>query len=198
MSAESVGAAAARVAAQALAGPAAEWVEIGAVKPWGKNPRKNDEASKRVADSIRRFGFGAPIVARKADGEIIAGHTRYKAAKLLGLKRVPVRYLDVSENDAHLLALADNKLGELAEWDEEAVGELLSASSFSDAMIAGWSGDELGKLADSIIGGQGTDKNPTAQIDEGFSVVIECKDEAEQVRVIEWCQAEELKCRALI
>lgn len=96
---------------------AAEWTDIGMVKPWSKNPRKNDTATQRVADSIRRFGFGAPIVARKDGGQIIAGHTRYKAAKLLGLARVPVRFLDVSERDAELLALADNKLGEIAEWD---------------------------------------------------------------------------------
>src|SRR5690554_6590596 len=121
-------------------GVAAEWRDITALRPWSKNPRRNDEAVKRVADSIRRFGFGSPIVARRENGEIIAGHTRYKAAKLLGLKKVPVRFLDVDERDAHLLALADNKLGEIAEWDDVALGQILSRSSFSDAMTDGWSG----------------------------------------------------------
>lgn len=99
--------------------PAAEWVALDALKPWAKNPRENAKAIAKIAASIKRFGFGAPIVARKADGEIIAGHTRYEAAKKLGLDRVPVRYLDLDPADAHLLALADNRLGEFAAWDSK-------------------------------------------------------------------------------
>ena len=97
--------------------PAAEWVAVEKLAPWTHNPRKNDENVKRVIQSIKRFGFAAPIVARKADGEIIAGHTRLKAAQALGLSHVPVRYLDLDPADAHLLALADNRLNELSPWD---------------------------------------------------------------------------------
>jgi ParB-like chromosome segregation protein Spo0J len=96
---------------------AAEWVDIDQLKEWDKNPRLNDHSVDEVAESIKRFGFGAPIVARKSTSEVIAGHTRLRAARKLGLKTVPVRLLDLSEADAHALALADNKLGELAEWD---------------------------------------------------------------------------------
>lgn len=56
--------------------------------PYEKNPRKNDEAVKYVAESIRQFGFKVPIIVDK-DGVIVAGHTRYKAAKKLKLKEVP-------------------------------------------------------------------------------------------------------------
>ncbi len=64
--------------------PAAEWVAIDALRPWKDNPRKNDgEPVRKVAESIQRFGFGAPILARRENGEIIAGHTRWKAAKKL-------------------------------------------------------------------------------------------------------------------
>ena len=126
--------------------PAAEWVATEKLRPWAHNPRKNDQVVERVADSIRRFGFGAPIIARKADGEVIAGHTRLKAAIRLGLPRVPVRYLDLDPADAHLLALADNKTSELADWDEAALGlvleqlraedmDLLAGTGFSDAEI---------------------------------------------------------------
>ena len=104
---------------------AAEWVAPEKLKPWVRNPRKNDLAVADVVRSIEQFGFGAPIVARRATGEIIAGHTRLKAALRLKLDRVPVRYLDVSEEDAHRLALADNKLGEIAAWDDLELGELL-------------------------------------------------------------------------
>ena len=106
---------------------AAVYVEIDKLTPWDRNPRHNDHAVDEVAASIRRFGFGAPIIARKADGMVIAGHTRIKAAKSLGLSDVPVRYLDISEQEAIALALADNKLGEISTWDEAAVSDILAS-----------------------------------------------------------------------
>ena len=97
---------------------AAEWVNITKLKPWKDNPRFNNAAIPEVAQSIKRFGFAAPIVARKADGMIIAGHTRFAAAKyVLNLEKVPVRWTDLDPADAKLLSLADNKLSELAAWD---------------------------------------------------------------------------------
>lgn len=106
--------------------PAAAWVSIKNLREWKDNPRKNDPAVAAVAESIKRFGFGAPIIARLADGEVIAGHTRLKAAIKLGLSEVPVRYLDLDPADAHLLALADNKTSEIAAWDDEALGRILA------------------------------------------------------------------------
>jgi hypothetical protein len=97
---------------------AAVWVDPAELRSWKHNPRNNEMAVEQVARSIEAFGFGAPILARRANGEIIAGHTRLKAAIKMGLPKVPVRYLDVSEDDAHLLAIADNKLGEIADWDD--------------------------------------------------------------------------------
>ena len=87
---------------------AAIWAPLEALKEWDKNPRNNEEAIDKVATSIKRFGFASPIIARKEDGMIIAGHTRFKAAKKLGLEKIPVRYLDLDPADAKLLAIADN------------------------------------------------------------------------------------------
>ena len=127
--------------------PAAVWVEIDKLKPWADNPRINDHAVDRVAESIKRFGFGAPILARRADGEIIAGHTRLKAARKLGLEKVPVRYLDLDPADAHLLALADNKLGEIAEWDADGLAEVLRELQAEDMDIdIAFDEDELAEL----------------------------------------------------
>lgn len=118
---------------------AAVWVHPKTLKPWAKNPRKNDgEPVNKVAESIKRFGFAAPIVARTATREIIAGHTRWKAAAKLNLDRVPVRFLDISEREAHLLALADNRLGELAEWDDSVLHEILAGYDVADILMAGW------------------------------------------------------------
>lgn len=102
---------------------AAVFVSVDSIVPWEKNPRLNDYAVAKVAESIREFGFGAPIVCRSADRMIIKGHTRWKAAQQLGLTEVPVRFLDISAEKARQLAIADNKLGELAGWDETLLKE---------------------------------------------------------------------------
>tara|TARA_Y100001963_G_scaffold20399_1_gene26047 strand:- start:95 stop:733 length:639 start_codon:yes stop_codon:yes gene_type:complete len=96
---------------------AAIWINIQELQPWDKNPRNNANAIPKIADSIKRFGFANPIIARKEDNTIIAGHTRYEAAKSLGLEKVPVRFMDLDPADAKLLALADNKLSEISSWD---------------------------------------------------------------------------------
>ena len=124
---------------------AAEYVTIEVLRPWVRNPRRNDHAVKNVADSIRRFGFGSPLLARRETGEIIAGHTRLKAAILLKMDTVPVRYMDLDEAEAHALALADNKLGELAEWDPD--GLLAELRAGTDLLALGWSEFELEQLA---------------------------------------------------
>lgn len=87
------------------------------IKPYEKNPRKNDEAVKYVAASIKEFGFKVPIVVDK-DGIIVAGHTRWKAAKKLGLDEVPCIIADdLSDEQIKAFRLADNKVSEKAEWD---------------------------------------------------------------------------------
>jgi len=124
---------------------AAVWVPITKLNPWAQNPRKNETAVEKVVESIRRFGFGAPILARP-NGEVIAGHTRLKAAERLGLDRVPVRYLDLDPADAHLLALADNKLAEIAEWDQELLATILRDVAPEEAALAGFGAEELAEL----------------------------------------------------
>lgn len=132
---------------------AAVWVKLSALKPWPQNPTKDDPASvRRVAESIRRFGFGAPLVARKANSELIAGHTRLRAAKQLGLELVPVRYLDISEKDAHVLALADNRLAELTLRNDATLAELLKAMEPSDQLLAGYTGSDVQALLRQVEG----------------------------------------------
>ena len=87
--------------------------------PYECNPRRNDNAVDAVAESIKEFGFKVPIVV-DADGVIVAGHTRYKAAKKLKLKTVPCIVTDdLTPEQVKAFRLADNKVGELAEWDSE-------------------------------------------------------------------------------
>ena len=128
---------------------AAVWVPVTELRPWSQNPRLNEPAVAKVVDSIKRFGFGAPLLARP-NGELIAGHTRLKAALKLGLDRVPVRYLDLDPADARLLALADNKLGEIAEWDDALLSEVLRDFDPADAAIAGFGAEELADLLEKL------------------------------------------------
>ena len=93
-----------------------QW-DIGRVTPYERNPRRNDDAVQAVAASIREFGFRQPIVV-DADGVVIAGHTRLKAAQHLGLAKVPVHVAkDLTPEQVRALRIADNKTGELATWD---------------------------------------------------------------------------------
>lgn len=177
--------------------PAAEWVERTRLVPWGNNPRVNDEAAKEVAKAIKRLGFGAPIVARSADNMVIAGHTRLKAAEMLGLDRVPVRFVDLDPADARLMAIADNKLGEKADWNIPKLGDVLSEFSFDDAEIAGFGKRELDKLA----GEAGASADPGALCDvlsDGYQVVIDCEDEAQQTDLLNELMKRGLTVKALM
>lgn len=87
------------------------------IKPYEKNPRKNDDAVEYVMNSIREFGFKVPIVIDR-ECVIVAGHTRYKAAKKLRMKEAPCIIADdLSDEQIKAFRLADNKVAEKAEWD---------------------------------------------------------------------------------
>lgn len=118
--------------------------KIEELTPYAKNPRKNDQAVNAVAASIREFGFKVPIVIDSA-GVIVAGHTRMKAALLLGLETVPcVVADDLTEDQIKAFRLADNKTAELAEWDlallDEEIAELtdidMSQFGFDTQLVA--------------------------------------------------------------
>lgn len=98
------------------------YMDVDSLIPYANNPRLNDNAVDAVAASIKEFGFKVPIV---VDGEnvIINGHTRLKAAHKLGLKQVPVIVADdLTPEQVKAFRLADNKTGELAEWDMAKLG----------------------------------------------------------------------------
>ena len=90
-----------------------------------RTQEKNDQSVDKVVNSIKEFGFKVPIVIDK-NNVIVCGHTRYKAAKKLGLKAVPcVVADDLTEEQIKAYRLADNKVSELAEWDIDLLGEEL-------------------------------------------------------------------------
>ena len=114
------------------------------IKPYEKNPRRNDEAVKYVAESIKQFGFKVPIVIDK-DGIIVAGHTRYKAAKELGIEAVPcVVADDLTDEQIKAYRLADNKVSEKAMWDFDLLNDELE--NILDVDMG-----EFGFLVDDIV-----------------------------------------------
>lgn len=99
--------------------------DIKELKPYKNNPRNNDNAVDAVAASIKEFGFKVPIVIDR-NNEIVAGHTRYRASLKLGLATVPCIVADdLNEEQIKAFRLADNKTGELAEWDIKLLNEEL-------------------------------------------------------------------------
>ena len=100
--------------------------------PYANNPRENDGAVDAVAASIKEFGFKVPVIIDK-DNIIVAGHTRIKAAGKLGIDKVPCIIADdLSEEQIKAFRLADNKVGELAQWDFSKLEEELKELSEMD------------------------------------------------------------------
>ena len=99
---------------------------ISEVRPYEKNPRKNEKAVKYVKESIRQFGFKVPIVI-DSNRVIVCGHTRLLAAKSLGMTEVPcIMADDLTDDQIKAFRLADNKVAEFADWDLDLLGEELN------------------------------------------------------------------------
>ena len=153
------------------------------VVPYDKNPRLNDNAVDAVASSIREFGFKVPIVV-DGEGVVVSGHTRLKAAKALGLTEVPVIVADdLDETKIKAFRLADNKVAELADWDESLlIKELAELADLNYDMgqfefdldpEPDDDDDDLGDIPDNI------------NVMETFALNVIVSDEAEQAELYE-------------
>ncbi|MDU4596462.1 DNA modification methylase [Clostridium botulinum] len=142
-----------------------EYLNIEKIKPYENNPRNNDEAVEKVAESIKEFGFKVPIIVSK-DNIIIAGHTRYKAAKKLEIKEVPVVIAeDLTTEQVKAFRIMDNKSSELASWDYEALLKEMESLKLEnyDMEFTGFDLEEIESLFDEY--------NPKEiQEDESFNI----------------------------
>jgi len=126
-----------------------EFWPVTKLQPYDRNPRiHSDEQISQIAASFIRFGMVMPILVDSGAG-VIAGHGRLEAAKLVGLKKVPVVILDnLTDEEKRAYVIADNKLAENASWDKELLGEhveVLMAKDF-DMGVIGFSNDEIERL----------------------------------------------------
>lgn len=208
---------------------AAVWLSIDELEPWAKNPRRNEAAVEPVARAIIRLGWGAPLVAWVGDDRkrIIAGHTRRLASLSLpelwekaseaerahwhpdavrtaatGL--VPVRLRDdLTETDAAVMALADNKLNEKATWDDDLLAEVLADMDGDDIEIAGWDEDELdggdddGDGDNDDGGGESELGDNGYQHKDQFGVIVLVESEIEQEQVFNKLSKQGFKCRVV-
>lgn len=126
-----------------------ELLALDALTPYDKNARLHTRSQiEKIAKSIAAFGFNNPILIDSDQG-IIAGHGRLEAAKFLGLESVPVIRLDhLSDKERRAYILADNRLADLSQWDEELLGQEVAAlqEAALDLDAMGWTEDELEAL----------------------------------------------------
>ena len=174
---------------------AARWDLLGSLVPFPGNPKIHTESAPEIATSVIRFGWGAPIIARRESRGIVGGHGRRLGAQLV-IERwksattrerrtwhpdavrvamrgeVPVRLLDLDEHDARLLLIADNMIGErLSENDQEKLDALCRQLAAEGVELLGGTGlDEAyikGLLAaDGALGPVGTDPGATEPDDD--------------------------------
>lgn len=106
--------------------------------PYENNPRKNDDAVDKVALSISAFGFKVPIVI-DSNNVIVTGHTRLRAAKKLGITMVPcIKADDLTDEQIKAFRLADNKVAEFSQWDEEKLMKELDELGTIDMSLYGF------------------------------------------------------------
>ncbi len=132
---------------------------IGELRPYGKNARRHsDKQIDLIARSIRSFGFINPILVDR-DNVIVGGHGRYEAAQRLGLTEVPVVLLDhLGPEEIRAYRIADNRIAELSDWDDEILRleisdlvtlELGGALDF-EVSLTGFSTPEIDLILDPI------------------------------------------------
>jgi len=173
-----------------------EWVALSSLAPWKRNPRKNQQVDG-VARSMIAFGWGSPILARADDRRIIAGHTRAKAAERLktlwrrasardreawhpdairakNTGEVVVRWKHgLTEAQCDALALADNKIGEGATWDQDLLPEVIE--SVADAGLVdpiGFSDAELDKILGDNSAATELFEVDVSELDPRFTITV--------------------------
>jgi ParB-like chromosome segregation protein Spo0J len=167
------------------------------VTPYARNPRRNAGAVAKVAASIREFGFRQPIVVDER-GTVIVGHTRLLAARQLGFAEVPVHVAEgLSASQVRAYRLADNRVGEEAEWDDALlILELRDLESDSVPLEqSGFDSEEIARLLARSTDGP-EDGSPELGGVE-YQVVVTCAGEHQQAALCTELESRGFRCRLL-
>ena len=162
-------------------------VNIKDIIPYDKNPRFNDEAVEYVANSIKEFGFKVPVVLDK-NNVIVTGHTRIKACEKLGINEIPCIYADdLTEEQVKAFRLADNKVGEIAQWDFD----LLNIELDDINLDMG----EFGFLDMDLESEQDKERKEATLNDDEFQIIIDCENELEAEQYYNIIKELGIECR---
>lgn len=149
------------------------------LKPYEKNPRKNDASVPKVMQSIKEFGFKVPLVV-DSEGVIVTGHTRYKAAIKLGLKSVPCIIADdLTPEQIKAYRLADNKVSEFSVWDYELLAEELGELDMFDMEELGFNLD-MEELKEQWDAEEEPEEKPEKPKERGYAICYELTFNNEQ------------------
>lgn len=152
-------------------------VEVDQLTPWDDNPRLNEYAVEAIMESISSFGFNVPILCDQ-NSTIIAGHTRWKAARRLGLKKVPVIMIEMTDVKRRAFSVADNKTAEIADWDFPKLKQVLEELRSEDINVnsIGFSDEEIRELLNQVS----NEHNMSSQISNGY---VEGVDEIDPLKL---------------
>jgi ParB-like nuclease domain len=151
-----------------------ELVSVRAIKTHPRNARQGDIGA--IHESITQNGFFGACVVQKSTGHILAGNHRYMAAVEAGLQSVPVIWVDVDDDRALRILLADNKTSDDASYDQTALADILSElANTSDLLGTGFDGDDLDQLIADLggyqnDGGNAEESQPKAKLADKFGV----------------------------
>ena len=110
-------------------------VKVNELVPYAHNPRRNNKSSRIVAKSIQAYGYINPIIVTE-NNIILAGHTRLKALKYLGIEEIEVLVVDgLSEEQIHGFVIADNRVGEYSQWNYAEIDRLVAGAANNDALL---------------------------------------------------------------
>lgn len=165
------------------------------IKPYQKNPRKNQRAVPEVVKSLVEFGWKQPLVV-DSNMVLIVGHTRLLAAKELKMKEVPVLVAtDLDEAKVRAYRIMDNRTHDRSEWDVDVLHEELEAlfelDEKYDLSFMDFDLKDLGKEDPK------TEKESVTEDRKEFLIVIECEDESHQADLYEELKIRELKCKIM-
>lgn len=174
-------------------------LEIGQLTPDPANARKHDAKNiAAIKGSLAAFGQQKPIVISR-ENIVVAGNGTLEAAKQLGWDRIKAIRTDLTGIQLISYGIADNRTGELAEWDRDVLGSLLQAISREDqelALATGYTDKELAKLIADSDPEIPRDDNQVYNAPE-FLLVVQCEDEAKQRELFEEFQSRGLTCKIM-
>jgi ParB-like chromosome segregation protein Spo0J len=181
---------------------ASKLVPVGSVSPHPRNVNQGDLGA--ILQSIERNGFFGALVVQKSTGHVLVGNHRLAAAREMGMEKVPAFFVDVSDEEALRILLADNRTARLGLDDDAALAAVLQELAQGDGLEGtGYDGDDLDDLLKRL--GQDEDDFIQRQRDgdgggysEQYGVIVVCDDEEHQAKVYEQLQAQGLSCKVVV